>query len=258
MFRLHVYLSEERFLFRQVVRILLANDASPKVTDSRGASPLHLAAWAGHQEICKIILTNAVPANPNLQTIDNETPLHFAAQHGHTGALTTLLAYGAIPIVQNSNLETPLDLASQYGRLEVVQILICAHPELLIQYQEDQQVYVETDTVQGTRSIRKVFNHTPLHLASRNGHKNVVDLLLKAGCFVNLLTQNGTALHEAALCGKDSCVRLLLNDGADLEATNANGQTPLDLLKEFPPHVTKRIVAVIKSNYSFNFYYSDY
>lgn len=34
--------------------------------------------------------------------MDNETPLHMAAQHGHTGALTTLLAHGANPNMENT------------------------------------------------------------------------------------------------------------------------------------------------------------
>lgn len=173
------------------------------------------------------------PANPNRQTIDNETPLHCAAQHGHTGALTTLLAHGADPNVQNVRGETPLDLAAQYGRLQAVQMLIRAHPELLLSF----------------RSLPpdNLLSHSPLHLASRNGHRNVVEVLLAAGVNVNLLTAAGTALHEAALCGKDSVVRALLDAGADLNETNAEGKTALDLLEQFPPHVTQGIIAVINS-----------
>ena len=163
-----------------------------------------------------------------IQTVDNETPLHCAAQHGHTGALTTLLAHGADPNVSNNRGETPLDLASQYGRLQAVQMLIRAHPELLLPFKSDCTV-----------------NHSPLHLASRNGHKMVVEVLLAAGVNVNLLTQSGTALHEAALCGKDSVVRALLDNGADWDATDSEGRTALDLLEQFPPHVTKGIVSVI-------------
>lgn len=223
-----------------VVRILLFHDASPNLPDGRGSSPLHLAAWAGHQDIVKLLLTHPHrPANPNLQTIDSETPLHCAAQHGHTGALTTLLAHGADPNVQNNRGETPLELAAQYGRLQVVQMLIRAHPELLLPFK--QRDAGSPTTVQ----------HSPLHLASRNGHKNVVEVLLAAGVNVNLLTASGTALHEAALCGKDNVVRALLDTGADLDATDSEGRTALDLLEQFPPHVTKGIVSVINSKFFF-------
>ena len=45
-------------------------------------------------------------------------------------------------------------------------------------------------------------------------------------------SQDGnTALHLAAGAGLMGCVELLLSNGADLGATNENGQTPADLAK---------------------------
>lgn len=193
-----------------------------------------MAAWAGHYDIVKLLLTNSYrPANPNLQTIDKETPLHCAAQHGHTELLTLLLVHGADPNVPNAKGETPLDLAAQYGRWEVVQILVNGHPELLLPFKYGRTV-----------------NHSPLHLASRNGHKHIVEILLSAGLDVNLQTLNGTALHEAALCGKDSVVITLLEAGANLDAVDCEGRTVMDLLEQFPPHVTRGIVSVINRKFN--------
>ncbi len=216
------------------MRLLLScEEVCPNLLDIRGASPLHLASWAGNHEICKLLLTHPnAPADPNLQTADSETPLHFAAQHGHITALTILLAHGANPSVLNIRDESPLDLAAQFGRIHVVQIMIRAHGELLL------PLRMETTN----------FHHSPLHLASRNGHKDVVKVLLAAGCNVNLLTANGTALHEAALCGKDSVVKILLRANVDLDATDSDGRTVIDLLEEFPPHVTTRIMNVINQH----------
>lgn len=55
---------------------------------------------------------------------------------------------------------SPLDLAAQYDRLEIVKQLVTSHPELVAQ--------------------RSALN-TPLHLASRNGHRVVVQYLIDAG-----------------------------------------------------------------------------
>jgi hypothetical protein len=84
-------------------------------------------------------------------------------------------------------------------------------------------------------------------LASRNGHRDIVELLLAAGCNVNITTPNGSALHEAALCGKEKVVKVLLREGIDLDLTDRDGRTVFDLLNEFPPHVVSRIRTVINN-----------
>jgi len=54
-------------------------------------------------------------------------------------------------------------------------------------------------------------------------------------------------MHEAALCGKMEVVRALLDRGVDLGIRDSRQNTVLDLLGQFPPHVTQDITAVIKS-----------
>jgi hypothetical protein len=66
-------------------------------------------------------------------------------------------------------------------------------------------------------------------------------MLLAAGTNVNILTPNGSALHEAALCGKENVVKTLLREGIDLDLTDCDGRTVFHLLDEFPPHVVSRI-----------------
>lgn len=105
-----------------------------------------------------------LPLPPSVQNNDNETPLHCAAQYGHTGVVRLLLEELTDPTMRNNKFETPLDLAALYGRLEVVKLLLSAHPNLL------------------NCNTKK---HTPLHLASRNGHLPVVEVLLDTGMDIN-------------------------------------------------------------------------
>lgn len=224
----------------KIVGLLLNFDANPNLPDNRGSTPLHLAAWGGYNDIVSLLLANPHrPANPNAQTVDKDTPLHCAAQHGYTQVLLALLAHGANADVRNEKHESPLDLAAQYGRLQAVQLLIRANPELIIPFK-----------------FECTLSHSPLHLASRNGHRDVVEVLLAAGVCINLLTPNGSALHEAALCGKERVVKLLLAHGIDVDARDADGRTALNLLQEFPPNVTKNIVSII-NKYS-NRHYASY
>ncbi|XP_070161401.1 ankyrin repeat and SAM domain-containing protein 1A [Polyergus mexicanus] len=222
---------------RDVVRLLLQYEASTNVVDAKGSSPLHLAAWAGDAEIVRLILSQG-PSVPkvNLATKDNETALHCAAQYGHTEVVAQLLQYGCDPSIRNSRGESALDLAAQYGRLETVELLVRTHPELIESLRNS--------------SSSLIFPHTPLHLASRNGHRAVVEVLLAAGVDVNTRTSAGTAMHEAALCGKMEVVRALLDRGVDLGIRDSRQNTVLDLLGQFPPHVTQDITAVIKRHRS--------
>jgi ankyrin repeat protein len=48
------------FTFREIVVLLLEHEASPNIVDSKGSSPLHLAAWAGHSDIVRLLLTTGV------------------------------------------------------------------------------------------------------------------------------------------------------------------------------------------------------
>nr|CAD7569808.1 unnamed protein product [Timema californicum] len=76
----------------------------------------------------------------------------------------------------------------------------------------------------------------------------VVEVLLSAGLDVNVRTGGGTALHEAALCGKVEVVRTLLDAGVDLGARDAQRNTVMDLLGQFPKHVTQDITDIIKNH----------
>ena len=41
---------------REVVELLLKMQASANIPDQRGCFPLHLAAWRGNADICRILL----------------------------------------------------------------------------------------------------------------------------------------------------------------------------------------------------------
>ena len=63
--------------------------ASCNSVDEAGSSPLHLAAWAGHGELVRVLLeTGPSVPNVNLTNGDKETSLHCAAQvtNGNTAA----------------------------------------------------------------------------------------------------------------------------------------------------------------------------
>nr|XP_012602202.1 ankyrin repeat and SAM domain-containing protein 1A isoform X3 [Microcebus murinus] len=213
---------------KDVVEVLLRNDALTNVADSKGCYPLHLAAWKGDAQIVRLLIHQG-PSHTrvNEQNNDNETALHCAAQYGHTEVVKVLLEELTDPTMRNNKFETPLDLAALYGRLEVVKMLLNAHPNLL------------------SCNTKK---HTPLHLAARNGHKAVVQILLDAGMDSNYQTEMGSALHEAALFGKTDVVQILLAAGIDVNIKDNRGLTALDTVRELPSQKSQQIAALIEDH----------
>ncbi|XP_027732124.1 ankyrin repeat and SAM domain-containing protein 1A isoform X7 [Vombatus ursinus] len=213
---------------KDVVEVLLRNDALTNVADCKGCYPLHLAAWKGDAQIVRLLIHQG-PSHTkvNEQNNDNETALHCAAQYGHTEVVKVLLEELTDPTMRNNKFETPLDLAALYGRLEVVKMLLNAHPNLL------------------SCNTKK---HTPLHLAARNGHKAVVRVLLDAGMDSNYQTEKGSALHEAALFGKTDVVQILLAAGIDVNIKDNRGLTALDTVRELPSQKSQQIAAFIEEH----------
>ncbi|XP_075709637.1 ankyrin repeat and SAM domain-containing protein 1A isoform X2 [Rhinoderma darwinii] len=233
---------------KEVVEVLLRNEAVTNIADCKGCFPLHLAAWKGDAQIVRLLIHHGPshskvneqngpevkkygPFHPyvNAKNNDNETALHCAAQYGHTEVVRVLLEELTDPTMRNHKMETPLDLAALYGRLEVVKLLLNAHPNLL------------------SCHTRK---HTPLHLAARNGHRAVVRVLLDAAMDINYTTEKGSALHEAALFGKADVVQVLLDAGIDVSITDNKGMTALDIVQELPSKKSQQIASLIQGHNS--------
>lgn len=73
-----------------------------------------------------------------------------------------------------------------------------------------------------------------------------MDALLDAGFPVSIQASMGTALHEAALCGKVDVVRRLLEAGIDVTLKNSIGFTALQLVQDLPSPVAREISALIE------------
>lgn len=82
-------------------------------------------------------------------------------------------------------------------------------------------------------SVRNHWGQTAVHCAARNGHANVLQVLLKHEGRTWMKEHEGqTALHLAAHFGHSACVKLLLRYGASTTAVNHFGQTPYEEARE--------------------------
>ncbi|XP_022095344.1 uncharacterized protein LOC110981774 isoform X3 [Acanthaster planci] len=198
--------------------LLDCNQISVDIKDNKGMRPLHYAAWQGKVEPVNLLVKFGSAPNDGSQ--DGETPLHLAAQYGSHMVVDTLLRHQADPTLKNKAGKTALDLAAEFGRLKVVQLLMNSN---------------QSTALLDIPSRTRVSMHTPLHLAAKNGHSDVIRVLLEYGIDINRETPNGTALHEAALAGKSEVVKLLIASGIDVYKKNSHGQTALDIVNKFTP-----------------------
>lgn len=106
--------------------------------------------------------------------------------------------------------------AAEIGRLEKVEELLQSNANI------------------EAKGVKGVFPQTPLHYASQNGHRDIVDLLLDKKAQIEAKdAYQATPLHFAARCGHRDIVRLLFHEKADIEAKEHYQRTPLHLAAYF-------------------------
>jgi cytohesin len=167
---------------------------------------LHIAASQGHKGIVKLLLANDADVNAGARY--NRTAAEFAMNGGHTQIVELLISKGADI--------SPLHFAI-YMKDEV-------KARSLIEGGAD----VNKPTPYGT---------TPLDRAVFSGSRNIAELLIDKGADVNGKDNwNWTVLHSAVYSSEDvvirtGVVRLLIARGANVNACDCGGRTPLSYAK---------------------------
>ncbi|GAB6027875.1 hypothetical protein CHUAL_002089 [Chamberlinius hualienensis] len=240
-----------------VVKILLEAGASGTDENKEGHTPLHLAGKFGHVNVLEVLrssvslrisskktgltalhvaayhgqpdfvreITSAVPASlksdpPGSSGADTYfkemgpdsglTPLHLAAQCGHESVVRLLLNFPSVQADAASTVNgiIPLHMAAQGGHTAVVGLLLSKSAD---------QLYIKDKK-----------GRTGLHLASANGHYDMVAQLLGSGADINAQDENGwTSLHYTAKDGNLNVVKLLVESGASTKSETKDGKIPI-------------------------------
>ena len=214
-------------LVRQLLNI---SGIDVNLAQQAGGTPLYFAAQLGHLEVVKLLLA-APGVNVNLATSTGETPLFIAAQKGHEDVVELLLSAPDINIdARNDNGATPLVVTIQVNRAGIVEQLIKWGADVNLIIDEDGITPLHVATYWANLEVFKLllqvphiqincatkYRVSPLSIASYDGRKDVVDLLLKRGGDPNMQWEGGIVpLHLACIRGHADIVQLLLEAGAD-------------------------------------------
>ena len=186
--------------------------------DDEGFTPLHRAVEAGQAECATLLLElgtppDAIQAGGGGDQPDawyrpaGQRPIDLALKHSDFDMVRLLLAAGA---------ELTIDVAAAMGDAEEVERILDSDPDALLAL--------------GDEAGR------PMGQAARQGHTNVIRVLLAHGVDPNLRegrdAPQGKALWHAAQRGDGEMARLLLEAGADPNAGIESSGTAAWMAKE--------------------------
>lgn len=136
--------------------------------DSRGRTPLHLAAEGGHVLVIERLL--AAGADPSLADRQKETPLTLAASIGDAASARALIAAGADPNQRGAGRRTPLHACLENGGHAAAGLLIEAGAKL---------------------DLKSGEGDTALHIAALLDLTEIVEELLAAGANPTVKNREG-------------------------------------------------------------------
>jgi len=204
-----------------VVDLLLKNGADPNAASKQGFAPLTFAAEKGDGKTVLALLAARADVNHAIAT--GQTALEFALISDKSDVANILLDRGASVNAVDGEGVTPLHAAAHAGNVELVKKLLArgANPNA-----RTSRVAIAARPAGSGFFRRSSGELTPLHVAARANHADVMRELVAAGADPKLKAQDGTTLLiSAAACGHIEAVRYTWDLDPEVNAVNQNGST---------------------------------
>lgn len=229
----------------KVVEVLLRHATRANVKrSSDGLQPLHIAAGRGREDVLRVLIDAYAQCGMDIDSIANygETALESACHGGNIECVKMLVSAGAnVNAIVDDRGRTPLMNAATTDKDQVARVLLDAGAEIDCIH-DTGITAVEIAAFSGSLNILRVLiseganldhmdnrGHTPLRAALMGQHPEAAMLLLKERIKVNRAYGENecTALHLAVSAAYLDVAEALIGKGADIDACDADGDTPL-------------------------------
>lgn len=208
--------------------LLIQRQVSLKAQDNRGRAALHYAAESGHVSVVQTLIDVGV-ADVNQRDNIRQTALFLAAGNGHETVVRMLAYRGADMNMEDNNGWTPLCIAADNLQDQTIRTFIELGEDINMEDGVGRKVLdIVASKLSGDVDSKPNANQA-VFLAAKQGHEAVLQVLLACGVDINGKDFDGwTPLTQAAASGDEVMAKLLLEKGADIEATDTEyGWTPL-------------------------------
>ena len=242
------------------VRMLLAAGADVNETSQEFGNVLTMASASGHEALSIFLLEEG--ADPNSPDSHGVTPLHNAVQQGLATLngikydkfyrllppnmpelARALLAHGADPNAQITKSEplgpdvrargmtgqTPLFLAALSGDAEIIRVLADNGADVRLAAQGN-----TTTLMAAAGAVMWRWRWT---ITERLGDPlEAVKVVMELGADVHATNREGqTAMHAAGFAGEDDIIQFLVDNGAKVNVRDSSGETPWTMAMGMSP-----------------------
>ncbi len=227
-----------------------------------GSTALMIAAAAGQNEVIRFLIEKG--ANVNAKKDFGYTPLMISIINNRTETARLLIDNGAKIVAQTTLKESPFIFAIEKCNTELVGLLIDKGADIAIKTKVGQKPLLIAAT-KGCKDVLEVLvenginieegteadSTTALMKAAKFGHLESVKLLLENGAQANKRNRQGnSAFMFAVQNGHFDIMQLLIEKGADINERNLLGYTPL--LYALDHHFTEIVKFLIENGADVN------
>jgi ankyrin len=237
----------------EMVKLLLSHKGMLSAVDDDDNTALHYASGAGNWQLIQFLLEQGLKSQLKTRNKNLQTPLHLACEQPFIRSVSVLLEAGSLVSVVDKEGNSPLQEAVEQGHEMVVSQLLRYNAKwndlphsndfeplvqslnsgILVAAAIETRWAIYENQVAGLKEMARSLKHEAqvvfdaveaAHVAAQLGNVKALEVVLQAGADVQARNAQGQSpLHLACISGHPAVIKLLLDKGAKTDGVTAEG-----------------------------------